>query len=244
MDWTITIIILSTVFVSIGSLLQATTGLGAGLIIVPLLGLISLELIPAPMIFGSLALSASMAVFGRKYIDFSNIIPVLVGVVLGTVAAASYISVLSIDKLGLVFGIFILLAVILSIKAPPISLTTRGYLSFGALSGFLGTSAGVGAPVLALIYQHHTGQSLRATLAFLYFVSSIIMLLFLHLAGRFGVSELISGFYLIPGFIIGYFISPVLVKRIDKGFARPAVLIVSSASALFLIWQSMVALNA
>lgn len=244
MDWTITNIILSIAFVSIGSLLQATTGLGAGLIIAPLLGLISVELIPAPMIFGSLVLSASMAIIGRKNIDFSSIKPVLGGVVLGTVIAASYISVLSIDKLGLVFGVFILFAIVLSIKSPPVSLTFKGCFSAGALSGFLGTSAGVGAPILALLYQYHTGQSLRATLAFLYFVSSVIMLLLLHFAGRFGAGELISGMFLMPGFILGYFLSPIFVKKIDSGFARSAVLIVSSISAGILIWRSVLAINA
>ena len=243
MDWTITNIILSITFVSIGSLLQATTGLGAGLIIVPLLGLISVELIPAPMIFGSLALSASMAIIGRNNIDFSRIQPVLGGVLFGTVVAASYIAVLSLDKLGIVFGIFILFAVVLSIKSPSISLNYKGCLAGGALSGFMGTSAGIGAPILALLYQHHTGPSLRATLAFLYCVSSVIMLVFLQLAGRFGLSELISGVFLIPGFVLGYFLSPIFVKKIDKGFARPAVLIVSSVSAILLILKSVDSIN-
>ena len=243
MEWTVTNIILSITFVSIGSLLQATTGLGAGLIIVPLLGLISVELIPAPVIFGSLALSASMAIIGRKNIDFSSIQPVLGGVLLGTVAAASYIAVLSLDKLGIVFGIIILFAVVLSIKSPPISLNYKGCLAGGALSGFLGTSAGVGAPILALLYQNHSGPSLRATLAFLYFASSVIMLVFLQFAGRFGVSELVSGVFLIPGFVLGYCLSPIFVKKIDNGFARPAVLIVSSVSAVLLIWQSIDALK-
>ena len=244
MDWTITNIILSITFVCTGSILQATTGLGAGLIIVPLLGLISLELIPAPMIFASLALSSLMAIAGRKSINFFNIRPVLAGIVIGTVVAASYISVLSLDKLGLVFGIFILFAVVLSIKSPPISFTFKGCYTAGVLSGFMGTSSGIGAPVLALLYQQHTGKSLRATLAFLYVISSIVMLIFLHFAGRFGVSELISGVSLIPGFLLGYLLSPVLVKKIDKGLARPAVLIVSTVSAGFLIVQSVIAINA
>lgn len=243
MDWTVTNIILSITFVSLGSLLQATTGLGAGLIIVPLLGLISVELIPAPMIFASMALSASMAIIGRKNIDFSNLKPVLGGIVIGTLVAASYISVLPLDKLGLVFGLFILLAVALSIKSPSIAMTFKGCLSAGMLSGLMGTSAGIGAPILALLYQHHTGQSLRATLAFLYFISSTVMLFFLHFAGRFGVNELISGIYLVPGFLLGYFLSPLLVKKIDKGYARPAVLIVSSVSAGLLIWQSAIAIT-
>jgi uncharacterized membrane protein YfcA len=195
------------------------------------------------MIFGSLVLSAAMAIYGRKNIDFSNITSILGGVLIGTAAAASYISMLSLDKLGIVFGIFILFAVALSIKSPRISLTSNGCISAGALSGFLGTSAGVGAPILALLYQHHTGPSLRATLAFLYFTSSLTMLVFLHFAGRFGADELVSGFFLIPGFILGYFLSPIFAKKIDKGLARPAVLVISTVSACLLIMRSVVAIN-
>lgn len=239
MDWSISNIILASMIVCLGSLLQATTGLGAGLIIVPLLSFISVELIPGPMIFGSLALSASMAIYGRKDIDFSNMKPVLSGALIGTIVAASYISKLPFEKLGLVFGVFILMAVVLSIRSPNFSLNFNGYFSAGALSGFLGTSAGVGAPVLALLYQNHSGPSLRATLAFLYFIASVTMLLFLHFAGRFGADELVSGVYLIPSFILGYYISPVLVKKIDNGFARPAVLVISSLSAIVLILRSV-----
>lgn len=238
MDWSTITFILAMLFVCTGSLLQASTGLGAGLIIVPLLGLISYELIPGPMIFASLALSASMAIYGREEIEFSSIRPVLIGVLVGTAIAASYIAVLPFEKLGLVFGLFILIAVALSIKSPKFSLTFNSSLLAGTLSGFMGTSAGVGAPVLALLYQHHTGSVLRATLAFLYFVSSLLMLGFLHFAGRFGGDEVISGLLLMPGFVIGYYLSPVLAKKIDKGLARPAVLIISSLSAGLLIWRS------
>lgn len=240
MDWSLTNFLLVTFCVCLGSVLQAITGLGAGLIIVPLLGMISVTLIPAPMIFASLTLSATMAFHGRQHIDFANITPILVGVLAGTVAAAAYISMLSMDTLGIVFGVFILFAVGLSIKSPTISLTRNGSLFAGTLSGFLGISAGIGAPILALLYQHHSGPSLRATLAFLYFVSSITMLGFLHLAGRFGEPELISGVFLIPGFILGYFLSPSLARKMDKGLTRPAVLIISSISACLLIWQSLI----
>ena len=239
MEWNLLNFFLATLFVSLGALLQAVTGLGAGLIIVPLLALISVELIPGPMIFGSVILSALMAFFGRKNIDFSNIVVVLSGVLVGTIAAASFISMLTLDKLGLVFGLFILFAVLMSVHNPRFSLSSKGFATAGALSGFMGTSAGVGAPVLAMLYQNHTGSSIRATLAFLYLISSIMMMLFLSFAGRFGESEIVSGLFLMPGFVLGYFVSLKLVKFFDKTYARIAVLGLSSLSAGLLIWRSI-----
>lgn len=239
MDWTLATIVLSTMFVSLGALLQAVTGLGAGLIVVPLLAILSVELIPGPMIFGSLALSASMAFFGRKSIDFTNMPKIIFCLLVGTLLAAVLISVVAFDKLGLLFGIFILGAVGLSLKMPKFSMNVKGMMVASVLSGFMGTAAGIGAPVLAMAYQNHNGASLRATLAFLYFVASVTMLVVLHFAGRFGENEIISGFYLMPGFIAGYFVSPKLVKFIDKGYARPSVLVLSTISAGLLIWRSL-----
>lgn len=239
MEWTMSNGLLATAFVASGALLQAVTGLGAGLIIVPLLALISINLIPGPMIFASLALSTAMSIGGRHHIDFANTKSILVGVLLGTVAASAYIARLTLDTLGIVFGVLIMVAIAISLKAPRFELSTRGNVAAGVLSGFLGTSAGVGAPILALVFQHYPGEKLRATLAFLYAVSSVTMLVFLNLAGRFGTDEAVSGLILIPGFLIGYLLSPKLVSLIDRGYARPAVLVISTFSACLLIWRSV-----
>jgi len=243
MDWTLTSALLVSIIVTVGALLQAATGLGAGLIVVPLLALVSTDLVPGPMIFGSLALSATMTILGRRNIDFSMTRPILVGVLVGTILAALYISQLPIDALGLIFGVFVLVAVAISARAHRFTFSAKGNFVAGTASGILGTSAGIGAPVLAMLYQHFPGPALRATLAFLYLVSSVLMLFFLNVAGRFGINELVSGMYLVPGFVIGYFLSPRLAAYIDKGFARPMVLIVSTASACLLIWRSYSALS-
>ncbi len=239
MDWSVTTVILSILIVCLGSLVQAVTGLGAGLIIVPLLALISYELIPGPVIFSSLVLTSVMAYRGRGAINYTNFKTVISGVLAGSIIAAVYISLIPATKIGLSFGILILIAVLLSIKSPDIKLSGKIYLGTGILSGFMGTSVGIGGPVLALLYQHQSGPVIRATLALLFFLSSLIMLVALHFSGRFSLDEMISGAVLIPGFIIGYILSPTLVKYIDKGYTRPAVLIISMASALVLIARSI-----
>ena len=93
--------------------------------------------------------------------------------------------------------------------------------------------------MLALLYQHQTGPVLRATLGLLYFVSSIIMLSLLHLAGRFGNNESILGLVLMPGVLVGYLVAGYLSPRIDRGYSRIAVLLISSISAGLLIVRSI-----
>lgn len=244
MEWTWATALLVTSLVAMGALLQSVTGLGAGLIVVPLLALISVDLVPGPIIFASLALSSSMAIVGRTHIDFASTKLIIVGLLVGTIAAAVCISYLPFEALGIVFGVFILVAVAVSLRAPKFELSWNGNIGAGALSGFMGTSAGVGAPVLALVFQHYTGERLRATLAFLYVVSSVTMILFLNLAGGFGSEEALSGLIMMPGFLLGYVLSPKLVSILDRGFARPAVLVISTFSALLLIWRSMAMLLA
>jgi uncharacterized membrane protein YfcA len=69
MPITTTSIIAANVAVMLGAILQASTGLGAGLIIVPLLALVSLAFVPGPLVLASMALSGLMAFQGRREID-------------------------------------------------------------------------------------------------------------------------------------------------------------------------------
>jgi len=226
--------------ITLGAVMQAATGLGAGLIVVPLLALISLELVPGPVIFASLILSFLMAWGGREHINLSNIDKILLGLLVGMVGGAYGIAMLPLESLGIVFGGLILLAVFASFAGLKVRLTPANLLTAGALSGFMGTTAAIGAPVLALLYQHEAGRTLRATLGLLYFVSSIAMLALLHIAGHFSMRELALGAYLIPGFLLGYFLAGNIAGVLDKGYSRIAVLLISSAGAVVLIAKSVI----
>ena len=68
MEFTFSTFIASALAITLG-VLQASTGLGAGLIVVPLLALISFELVPGPVIFASVILSSLMTYAGRHHIS-------------------------------------------------------------------------------------------------------------------------------------------------------------------------------
>lgn len=225
--------------VTLGAILQASTGLGAGLIIAPILALISLSLLPGPVIFASIALSATMAWQGRSYIAFKQTPILLIGLFLGTLAGAWSISLLPTAHAGILFGVLILLAVSISFYGVQISFSRKSLILSGILSGFMGTTAAIGAPILALLYQYESGNVLRATLGFLYFISAIMMLALLHLAGHFGEQELMVGLSLMPGFILGYLLSSRIAKFLDKGYSRIAVLLISTLSAFSLLAKTL-----
>ena len=56
--------------------------------------------------------------------------------------------------------------------------------------------AAVGGQILALIVQNHALESIKPTLAFLYTIFSIVMLIIFYLFNEFSYSQMISGFYM------------------------------------------------
>ena len=239
MEPTIANVAASTLAITTGAVLQASTGLGAGLVVVPLLALISFDLVPGPVIFASLALSSVMAYAGRRHIAWSHLDKVLWGLSVGMLAGILGLSFLPPSRIGLVFGALILLATVVSVLGVAVRPTSRSALAAGLLSGFMGTVAAIGAPVLALLYQYEEPKALRGTLALLYLVSSIGMLVLLHVAGRFNWHDAMLGGYLIPGFVLGYLLSGPVARVLDRGYSRAAVLIISSVSGLALILKSL-----
>ena len=232
-------LLLACAAITLGATLQAASGLGAGLIIVPLLALIDTHLVPGPMIFASMALSWLMSYRGRRHIRYQNMPSILTGLILGSAVAAVVIASIPWEHMELVFGGLILLAVAISLRGIKPRQRPWFMAAAGGLSGIMGTAAGIGAPVLALLYQYERGEVLRPTLGLLYFISSVVMLFVLAMVGRFGSQELLLGVLLMPGFILGFVVSPKLAGLLDGGYLRPSILLISSISATLLIIRGL-----
>ena len=223
----------------LGAILQASTGLGAGLIIVPLLALVSLAFIPGPLVLASMALSGLMAFQGRREIDGRGL-PMLLGFLfVGVVLGALSISAIPVQRAGIAFGVLVLIAVAVSASMPRLERTIPVTAGAGVLSGFMGAISGIGAPILALIYQHEKPNRLRATLGCIFFLSSIAILVCLHFAGRFGWEETWLGLWLVPGYVLGFLVAPPIARALDRSNSRFAVLLISTLSAIVLIVRSL-----
>jgi uncharacterized membrane protein YfcA len=225
--------------VMLGSVMQAATGFGAGLIIVPLLALVSLEFLPGPLVLASMSLSAMMAWQGRHHILPEGLATLMVGLLVGTILGALGFSAIPSARAGVIFGSLVLIAVALSVIAPRAPRNVPVAFGAGALSGFMGTISAIGAPVLALLYQHEDPRALRATLGLLFFASSVVILALLHLAGKFGAKQAILGLWLVPAYASGFFLAGPAARRLDRRHTRVAVLVISTAAALALIARSL-----
>ncbi len=229
----------ANVAVMLGAILQASTGLGAGLIIVPLLALVSLIYVPGPLVLASMALSGLMAWQGRREIDGRGMPLLLFFLFVGVALGALSIAAIPAQRAGIAFGVLVLIAVAVSASTPRLPRNLPVAVGAGMSSGFMGAISGIGAPILALLYQHETPRVLRATLGFIFFLSSISILICLHFAGRFGWAETWLGLWLVPGYIVGFLVAPPIARLLDRGNSRRAVLIISSLSAVVLIARSL-----
>lgn len=232
-DW-VTVLVVNGIIL-VGALVQALTGVAPGLMIVPLIALVDLAFIPGPFLLASVALNGVVTFNGRRYLKLHGIAPLMTGVILGSVIGALLLAALPVSALRLYFGVTILLAIALSLSGLKPRWTPPQLFGVGMLSGFMGTVAAAGGAVLALIYQHEKGPTLRATLALLYLASTFVMMGILHLAGKMTLREVQLGLAIVPGFVLGYLMSRRFVHYLDVGHSRNLVLAVAALSACTLI---------
>jgi uncharacterized membrane protein YfcA len=219
--------------------LQGAVGFGANLLAAPLLVLIDPDLVPGSMLVSALALGLMMIARERSAFDRREVIVVMSGRVPGTAVGAGALVVLTSHALGILFGVLILLAVLLSLAPIHFRPTTASLVVAGTFSGFMATTIGVGGPPVALVYQRAKGPVLRSTLAMLFVLGGILSLTTLTLVGELSAAQAGAGLLLVPGAILGFALSSRLTPWLDRGWTRPAVLAVSAASAVAVLVKEL-----
>jgi uncharacterized membrane protein YfcA len=218
---------------------QGVSGVGGGFIMVPLLAMINLSFLPGPLIFGSLSISGVMAWRERSHIDYRNTGFILAAIIPGSIIGAWLLAAIPPDRLGPLFGGVILFAVLISLCGIHFPLNRVNSVGSGLLAGAMGASTGIGAPVIAILYQRVSGPMVRSTLAFVYTIASVFIVITLVLFGHFALAEAGYGLLLVPGFMLGYLCSRPLALYFDHGATRYIVLGVSAVAATSLIISSL-----
>ena len=240
MEWTIETFLLANFILIVSSILQMATGVSVGIIIVPFLAMISYTLLPVPVVFASLTLTIMMAYQGREHIDTNNMPQIGFGMLLGIFFAVYILKNIELEHLGVLFGLLILFSVFISIKIKTFKLGRKVNYSGGFMAGLIGTLALSGGQILALLFQNHPLASIKSSLAFLYTIFSLVLLLVFYVAGEFSYAQLISGFYMMPGFIIGFFIAPKFTKYFNPKYTKIVVLSMATIGAFILIGKSII----
>lgn len=231
--------LLAAAAVLLGSVVQSISGVGGGFLMVPLLAMINVGFLPGPMIFATLALSTLMAWREREHIEYTHVGPIAAATVPGAFLGAWLLTRVPADRLGLIFGGMILLAIGIATLGVRFRLNRWSSLLAGAVAGTMGASSGIGAPAIAVLFQDRAGPRIRATLALIYTLCSLLIVAVLAVVGEFAWSDMQTGLLLMPGMLLGWLLSRPLTVRFDQGAARAAVLAVSGLAAVTLIVNSL-----
>lgn len=92
---------------------------------------------------------------------------------------------------------------------------------------------------MALVYQHQATDKLRGTISSFLIVGTLISLIALHLSGKFGLVELAISIILLPGVLIGFYISKFTSRIMERHQSRPYILIFSSIAAIMVIIKNV-----
>ncbi len=219
----------------VATAVQGAVGFGANLLAMPVLVQIDPALVPGPTLLAIGVLNILVMWKERRSIEFQPISEALAGRLGGTALAVVALGFLSERGVAFVVAIVVLAAAAVSAVGFTAPRTRRNMMVGGTVSGFGATTAGIGGPPVALLFQNAPGPQIRGSLA-LYFALGLAMTLAgLAVAGEFGAEEASASLKLLPAAVLGYLASRPLSRVMDRGNARPAILVLCSAAAIVLL---------
>lgn len=224
--------------VYVGSTVQASIGIGLGMIASPMLLLADPDFIPAAIMLAVLPLTFTIAWVDRRHIAPRDVGFAIGGRIPGTIAGALVVASMSDTVLAVLVAGSVLLAVVASVTGRLFRPTDRALVVAGLASGFAGTTTGVGGPPMALTYQNSDPATMRATISAFFSIGSVMSIVALWLAGEIGVRQLQLTALILPGVFLGVVTARLVKDRLRPEVVRPAVLVICTAAAIALLAET------
>lgn len=232
-------LVAANIVIFIAAVLQAATGVGFAMVAVPLLALINLAWVPAPMLICNIGLSIVIMSRGRDALERAEAPPLILGLTLGTFVGAAILSLVEGRGLGLLIGGIIIFAVAASLLTPPLAITRGRLLSGAFVGGATGIIAAMHGPPLIILYQRERPEKVRATMAGVFLFGCFLALGSLWITGLLGWEQIWRGLVLLPGVALGYFVGRALGGRMSPAAVRYAMLTLAGTAGIVLLMRSL-----
>ena len=232
-------LLLAGLAVLTGALMQGSTGIGLGMVAAPVLLMIDPLFVPGPLLVLGVVLCVLISVREWRSIDRKGLSIALLGRMAGSILAGATLSLIPLAGYDLLFGLLVLGAVLLSNTGWRVRPTARNVLTAGAASGFMGTLTSIGAPPMALVYQHGAPATIRATMGAYFALGASFSLAVLATVGKFGDAQILASLLFIPPLLAGFWVSNRIIPYMNPSRSRRAVLGVAGASAVVLIVKAL-----
>jgi len=225
--------------VYVGTTVQASLGIGLGMLSSPVLALADTDFIPVAIIISVIPLSSTVAWSERKHVDRRGAALLLIGRIPGVVIAVLLVASFSDTALGLLVSGSVIAAVVVSAVGRKFVAGPATLLVAGGASGFMATTTGVGGPPVALTYQHDTPETMRSTISIFFAVGALMSLVGLVLAGEVSRRSLELTAVLIPSVVLGIVTAARVKHRLNADLVRPAILALCLLSATALLIRTL-----
>ena len=223
--------------VALGVLTQRATGGAFGMVVSPLVALVAAEKMPAGVLLIGLAVTALTTPRDLSAVATRELVPALAGRAAGALAAAGVVA-LAPDPAtaAALVAVAVLVGVALSLSGLRVAITRASLIGAGALSGLTGTLTSVGAPAMALLYQHAPPERTRATLNAFFTLGMALSLGALAWRGQVRAADAAFALSMAPGAAAGFLLARPAMARLGGRSVRPLVLgLAAAASALILL---------
>ncbi len=225
--------------VYVGATIQASIGIGLGMIASPVLAIADPDFIPVAIILVVIPLTVTVAWIDRTHIEKRQVGFALVGRLPGVVAGALVVAALSDQVLGVMVAVSVLIAVAASVTGRLFSPTDRSLMVAGLASGFAATTTGVGGPPMALTYQNSDPATMRSTISAFFSFGALMSLAALAIAGQIGVRQWKLSALLLPSVILGIVTARLVRNHLRPSVVRPAVLVICTIAATALLIETI-----
>ncbi|TMR31354.1 sulfite exporter TauE/SafE family protein [Nonomuraea zeae] len=234
------VLIVGSLVVFVGAIVQGGVGFGLGLVAAPVLTLLAPDLMPGAIQVVNMTLPLFTLAVEWRRVDWRGLGFAVLGRLPGSVVGAVIVVYVSVYTRGVLVAVMVLIAVVLTARALSVPRNAGTIASAGFVSGVTGTATGIGGPPIALVYQDAKGPQIRATLAMFFFLSAAQSLVILYVVDELPARALGTGAALIVPMVLGFLVSGPLRRYLDGGKVRVAVLAVATASAIALIAQNVI----
>lgn len=240
MDLSIDAFAVAALATLVGATIQGSIGFGMNLVTVPVLALVAPESLPVAVIVLGIPVSATMLRHELGALDATGLGWLIGGRLPGSLMGAWIVASVSVTTLQAVVGVILLVIVVASAVSPPIPVRPSTQLATGVVSGITGTSAGIGGPPVALLYQRSTGPTIRATLSASFLVGTFMSLTILGISGSMSTEQVVLGATLAPFVVAGVVAGRLSHAGLERGWMRRAVLAFAAISSLAVVIDAVV----
>jgi uncharacterized membrane protein YfcA len=223
------------------ALTQGIGGIGFAMVSAPISVLLYPELVPGPLLVLGTALALLGAIRDFAAINWRSFGIVMAGRVVGTVAGAAVLSLLSATLFSIVFALLILTGVILSVSGWKVNATDPNLVIAGAASGVMGTITSSGAGPYAIVMQRVAPPELRGTMGCIFFAGGSFSLVMLGVFGHFDLNQFWLGLILFPFMIAGFFVSTPLTRYFSRETMRHFLLGLAAAGSIGILIRAALA---